>query len=215
MHMLSLMTTLAQCPGCLNTDETFDHLFQCPNPSLASTREEIISALRKKGLKRRVPRPFLDCVTTILSSHFGMARLDAPTHPAFVAAMDTQSRIGFDMFLQGYIASAWTEALDNIRTKHPLRIMIWTLRFIWFDCIDTLWRAQNCILHDQEIAHTLLLNDRNTTTLHWYLDNVDSVAPQDRYLLNFPADSIPYMPARTKKELVRLLDTARAIHTQE
>ena len=80
--------------------------------------------------------------------------------------------------------------------------MIWTLRFLWFDCIDPLWRARNQILHNQENAHTLSLDDRNTTTLNWYLDNVDSVAPRDRYLLNFPADSIPYMPARTKKELV-------------
>ncbi len=93
--------------------------------------------------------------------------------------------------------------------------MIWTLRFLWFDCVNPLWRARNRLLHDHENAHTLSLDDQNTNTLNWYLDNVDSVAPRDRYLLNFPADAIPYMPARTKKELVRLLDTARAIHTQE
>ena len=215
MHMLSHMTSIAQCPGCSNTDETLDHLFHCPHPSLVSTREEIISALRKKGLKRRVPRPFLDCVVAILSSHFGIVRPDASTHPAFLTAMTAQSHIGFDMFLRGYIALHWTAALDAINAEHPLRIMVWTLRFLWFDCVDPLWRARNRILHDQENAHTLSLDDRHNTTLTWYLDNVDSVAPRDRYLLNFPADQIPYMPTRTKRELVRLLNTARDIHTKE
>jgi hypothetical protein len=154
-------------------------IFQCPHPFLASTREEIISALRKKGLKRQVPSPFLDCVTVILSSHFGIARPDAPTHPAFLTAMEAQARIGFDMFLWGYIALAWTAALDAIDTEHSLRIMIWTLRFLWFDCVDPLWRARNRLLHNQANAHTLSLDDRHNTTLNWYLDNVDSVAPRD------------------------------------
>ena len=35
---------------------------------MTTAREEIIFALRKKGLKRNVPRPFLDCITTIFTT---------------------------------------------------------------------------------------------------------------------------------------------------
>ena len=214
MHMLSHMTSSAQCPGCSNIDETLDHLFHCPHPLLVSTRMEIISTLRKTGLKRRVPRPFLDCIINILSSHFGMTTM-VPPHPAFAKALDAQSHIGFDMFLRGYIALDWSTALGDMDTDLPARIMVWTLRFLWFDCVDPLWRARNRILHDQENAHTTSLDSHHNTTLQWYLDNEDAIAPRDRYLLNFSADTVPHLPARTKKELVRLLDTARAIHTQE
>ena len=119
------------------------------------------------------------------------------------------------MFLRGYIALDWSTALGDMDTDLPARIMVWTLRFLWFDCVDPLWRARNRILHDQENAHTTSLDSHHNTTLQWYLDNEDAIAPRDRYLLTFSADTVPHLPARTKKELVRLLDTARAIHTQE
>ena len=118
MHMLSHMTTLAQYPGYLNTDETFDRLFQCPHPLLASMCDKIILALRKKELKWHAPKLFIDCVTTILSAHFVATWPDTPTHPLFAAAMEAQSRIGFNMFFRGYLATAWIAALDDVGTKN-------------------------------------------------------------------------------------------------
>ena len=209
------MTDIAHCPGCSDEDETFDHLFHCPHPLLASAREEIISALRKKGLKRHIPRPFLDCITTIFTTHFATTRQDTPGHPQLATALEAQSRIGTDMFFRGYLAAAWTIALEDLGADHPPRVMLWLLRFIWFDCVDTLWRARNNILHHHKNEHDLMVDSRNFDTLHWFLNNSEALNTRDRYLLTFSPTDIPLMAPCTKHELVRLLNTACDLHSME
>ena len=215
MHMLSHMTDIAHCPGCSEADETFDHLFHCPHPLLASAREEIIAALRKKGLERHIPRPFLDCISSIFTSHFTTTRPDTPPHPRLATALEAQSRIGLDMFFRGYLTVAWTTALDDLGADHPSRMMLWLLRFIWFDCAKKLWRARNTILHHHKNEHDLLVDSRNSDTLQWFLTNSDALNARDRYLLTFSLTDIPLMAPRTKHELVCLLTTARDLHSAE
>ena len=215
MHMLSHMTGLAQCPGCSAMDETFDHLFHCPHPLMASTREAIIAALRKKGLKRHIPRPFIDCITTTFSSHFASTQPHLPTHPQLAQASEAQSRIGTEILLRGYLATAWSVALDKLGADHPLRMMLWLLRFIWFDCVGTLWNTRNDILHRHKNEQDLILDSPNSDSLQWFLENDTALNSRDQYLLQFSTADIVQMSSRTKSELVRLLTAARDLHSAE
>jgi hypothetical protein len=139
MHMLSHITNTSQCPSCSSPDATLDHPFRCPHPLLVSTHDEIIKALRKKGLKQHTPRIFIDLLRSLFTDHFGSNQLDTPSHPSFADAYTAQSLIWVDMFLRGHLASMWSAALVDIGVEHPSQTMLWLLRFFWFNCIDALW----------------------------------------------------------------------------
>ena len=70
-------------------------------------------------------------------------------------------------------------------------------------------------LHNHQNEHDLLVDNRNTNTLYWFLNNSAALAQSDCYLLNFSLADIRMMPSRIKLELVRLLTTARDLHSEE
>jgi hypothetical protein len=101
-------------------------------------------------------------------------------------AYNAQLQIGLPLLFCSYIAHSWTQAFSDLGVEHPS---------IWFDAVDVLWRARNEILHHQQNQYKQSLDKTNTTQLHWFLLNPDSLAQQDRYLLNYTVEDIPLMPA--------------------
>ena len=63
-------TTTTQCPGCSCRRETTDHMIICSNARMKKKQEEIITALRKKGLGGRTPRAISNAVCDIVESYF-------------------------------------------------------------------------------------------------------------------------------------------------
>ncbi len=51
--------------------------------------------------------------------------------------------------------------------------------------------------------------------LNWFLLHRTQLARSDQYLLRFTQPDINNMPAKTKRELLRLLGMAHKIHQQE
>ena len=111
---------------------------------------------------------------------------------------------------RGYLATEWSVALDKMGVDHPLRLMLWVLRFIWFDCVIPLWNAQNDILHNHKNEHNLMIDSRNLDTLHWFLGNDAALNSRDLSVAD-----IALMAPRTKSELVWLLTIARDLHSTE
>lgn len=64
------MSGNAQYPSLSCLDETISHLMHCPHPLLKSKLGEIVSALRKKGLKSHVLWAFLDVISSFLLGSF-------------------------------------------------------------------------------------------------------------------------------------------------
>jgi hypothetical protein len=215
MHMLAHMSGNSQCPGCTCVDETLDHLFTCPHPILVAKREEIITDLRKKGLKRRVPRAFLDAISTMMTAYFTATPSTPPSHSLLRTALYKQRAIGVNMFLRGFSVTDWLNALRDLGEEHPARIMVWTLRFLWFDCTDTLWRERNAILHHSQNHFTRLDSIRLDDKLSWFLTHKTQLARRDQYLLRYTQQDIQNMPTKTKRELLRLLGMAHNIHQKE
>ncbi|KAL7545625.1 hypothetical protein ACHAWF_015453 [Thalassiosira exigua] len=70
MHMRRYVTGLNQCPGCACRDETIDHMPPCPHSRMKSKREEVLEQLRKKGLKKQIPKRILYAVSEVMSKYF-------------------------------------------------------------------------------------------------------------------------------------------------
>ena len=93
--------------------------------------------------------------------------------------------------------------------------MAWTLRFVWFDCMNSLWRERNAIIHHSQNQFTRLNSLRLHDKLNWFLLHRMQLACRDQYLLRFTQPDITNMPAKTKRELLHLLGMAHKIHQQE
>ena len=68
-HMLGHISGNTQCPGCPCPDETLGHMLRCPHHLMARKREEIIAALRKKGIGARIPRRVLTAFIHLLTHY--------------------------------------------------------------------------------------------------------------------------------------------------
>ena len=176
MHMLSHITGNSQCPGCTCNNETLDHLFHCPNHLMLSTRMSIVNTMRKKGMRRGIPRAFLDALSSLLSDHFNDTTSSLPAHSSLREASLSQRTLGTSMLLRGYLVRAWSTALTDLGVENPPRMMTWVLRFIWFECTDLLWRERNDILHRSKNNTTQLDELRLETRLRWFLDNHTTIA---------------------------------------
>ena len=114
MHMLSHMTGNSQCPGCLCTDETLDHIFHCPHIAMETARDSVLTDLHRKGIKRRVPRAFFDMITTMLKDYFTHSQSPPPHTPAMGMALHSQQTI----LTKPKICTAVHIFLENI-LEHP------------------------------------------------------------------------------------------------
>ena len=70
-----------QCPGCVCPNETTNHVLVCPNVHMVDKREEIVEALRKKGLGKSVPRgvekSLLELIIPHLRGTYNMSKFHA------------------------------------------------------------------------------------------------------------------------------------------
>ena len=105
-----------QYPGCVCPRETTNHLLVCPNQVMKTKREEIVAALRKKGLGPNVPRSVANAIPELLEAHF--RRISPPSflryYPAIQKAVQAQLQVGTNMFLKSFIVKGWYKALTQM-----------------------------------------------------------------------------------------------------
>ena len=212
--MLSHIEGSSQCPGCTHSDETITHLLHCPHPLLRAKQEEIVAALRKKGLRRRLPQAFINALSdSILDNTIPDHGRDDYTH--MLQAIHSQSHIGWGLMLRGFLSKQWTNALHSLSVTYPIRAISWTIQFLWYEYIDVIWRSRNDILHNTLNENTKLAESQMQDRLHWFLDNRSCLSHGDQYLLAFTHTDIPLMTPKTQKELLRLLNRAHTVYTRE
>ena len=138
-----------QCPGCVCLRKTTNHLLVCPNQVMKAKREEIVAALRKKGLGPGVPRSIANAIRKLMEAHF--RRTPPPSflkyHPAIQRAVQMQLKVGTNMFLRGFIVKGWYNALMQMEVSRPSNVIKSILTYCWDTVIDSIWETRNSILH--------------------------------------------------------------------
>jgi len=64
-------------------------------------------------------------------------------------AIESQSKIGFDNFMVGFIANKWVDILTWVKTKHPHEIMEKILSILWESMCESMWKARNDVQHSK------------------------------------------------------------------
>lgn len=211
-------TTTSQCPGCPCRNETTNHMIICSHARMRKKREEIITALRKKGLGGRTSRAISNAVCDILENYF--LETDRPFFlqydPAIQAAVRSQYDIRPHMFIRGFIATKWHLALKEMGVSQPVRTMKRLLLYLWDNIVTPLWDTRNDLYHHSENLADEADDSQLTNALIWYLQHKNEVVSiYDQRLLQFDISDLQTMSRRTKREWKRHLDIARDAWTQE
>lgn len=70
MYKRQHITEIKQCHGCTHTDETVEHVFQCPNPLMKKHRTEIVTDLQKKRDENKIERSAMGLLIDMISHVF-------------------------------------------------------------------------------------------------------------------------------------------------
>lgn len=213
MHQQGRITGCTQCPGCEETDETFDHMIQCTNDRMQAARSQAIIDVREVGIKQRLPLGFMNNVQQYLRLILNDSEedLDADLRDAVAS----QQKIGPLMFIRGYLSSDWLRLLRSYDNVNPEQKLARLVRIIWDQLVETLWKTRNDILHRNanyvsENTHAQL-GDR----LIWYTEHKDELSRRDQFLARHTLSQIEAMTTSQRREWVRHLDVARAAWAKE
>jgi len=154
--------TLILCPCCNVEDETLAHVFSCGYPEIAEARAEQLSiyqaSLQDCCTPEIITETLIHGITTWCSVDQGVTCRQIPPpalESAFlVSAYRIQtSRIGWEAFLRGRVASAWGEAYKSIYpTATIVEVQRWLSDLVRtnLDFSLSLWRLRNGLVHGKD-----------------------------------------------------------------
>lgn len=200
MHMQAHMTGTKQCPSCSHSDETLDHLFHCPHPTLLNKWEELLEHLQKKGLKLGTPRVVMDTFVLLLQAYF--AELSPPTispspHLRITLEAQVKIKIGLGFIPCGFLTTHWIDALNAHGCSSPHQTMAALIHTLWLGVTDSLWRTQNSMTHNGVNLNTLAQERETDAKLRWFLLHFWEVLSHHYYslidhLLRSPLDNLSF-----------------------
>ena len=209
-HVRRHVIHTTQCPGCACPDETIAHIFQCSNPMMVSKREEIIAALRKKGL-RKLSRKILHTIADFIQqySEGGEMRPTTTNHPAILAAVKAQSELGWDDFFRGYLVKDWLKALEATKNADAHQQFDQLQQLIWFDVALPQWTMRNQVAHGPDSNTIRVENAHLASQLEWYNAHRHEILPaHQQELAKHNSDDIMRMKLSTRRAWLRHLEIA-------
>ncbi len=171
-HVVGRVTHITQCPGCNHHDETMDHLFHCPNPTIRKTIDEQLKALSKFLQKSRVSRqfssvPFLEFLLAYLAQNNEPFTINTFAQEAFQSQMD----IGQHLFIRGFLSIEWLHLLRHTHHDRLENVLTNIIGLLWHEFITPIWKVRNNILHRSKNLTTSATEARLDDKLRWFLDN--------------------------------------------
>ena len=218
-HMVGHATGNTQCPGCTCSDETLHHMLRCPHQLMKKKREEIIAALRKKGVKARVPRRVLDSFIALLEHYLCDGEGDPMKgikHGGSRKAAHQQMAVGLEYMARGFLVEAWQDAIAATGARNPERKMDTLQRLVWGSVVQPLWLTRNDILHGKENKHKEHEESTLMEKISWYVRHRGSLLSfHDQSLAEIDLSRLHRMKRATKQAWVRHLDIARKAYVNE
>ena len=215
MHMQAHTTGCAQCPCCFCTDETLDHMYKCTNAEARKRREEVLVAFRAKGIARGIPRVVMETITKILYEYTNGLAPTTPAHPGLANAVEAQRNIGIHLLPRGFIATKWTDVLEEFSIDNPDRKISCLLRMVWLDFTEQLWKCRNTVAHKHKNLNQQAEEETWAARLLWFLVNPHVLAASDRFLLDYEEADIQGMTGYTRKRRVQQLEKVMKMYAHE
>ena len=215
MHRQGFITGSTQCPACRCPDETMEHLFKCTNTALMVKKDALIVEYRTKGIAAGIPRAIMESLSGLLYAFIHGTEVTIPEHPGIVAAVEAQLAIGLRLLPRGYLVSHWLEVVEDFGALNPESLLAGLQKRLWLEFTDQIWRNRNEVMHSANSNVQQQEEDQKVEKLKWFLQNVQAIAPWDRFVLEYTEESIEYMSTYAKTRLVRNLETLQKVYAEE
>ncbi len=147
-------------------------------------RDEIVAALRKKGL-RKLSRQILYTVAEMIEQYAAGVEVNpqATNHPAVVAALKAQKRLGWEAFFRGYLVKEWLEAFRATHNTDAMQQFDQFQQMIWFDIAQPQWHARNRVAHGPNSNTNRIESARMAEKLVWYNMHRHELLPAEQKVL--------------------------------
>ena len=147
-------------------------------------RDEIIAALRKKGL-RRLTRQILGTVADIVEQYAADKEISpqATKHPLVQRAVEAQSRLGWEAFFRGYLVREWQEALHATHNGDATQQFDQFQQLVWFEISQPQWYARNEVAHGPNTNTERIESARLAAMLGWYHRHRHELLPAEQQVL--------------------------------
>jgi hypothetical protein len=171
--------------------------------------------LRRSSIKDRIVGLLLRYVRSVIEMST-VTTEDEEIAPKLHHVITTQNKIGAVKLLQGYLSTAWVQAMEDYGEKHPNRRMTAILRGLWDELFEPIWVTRNHILHHLPNQYNDAIEKSNKERLQWYYDHrFEVLSFHNRKLAEHSKEQIQAMRPKTKRPWVRKLDHLRTIYEAE
>ena len=126
---------------------------------------------------------------------------DLPTHfDSEVAqeAIESQSKIGFDNFMVGFIASEWVDILNWAKIEHPHKTMEKVLSILWEDLCKPMWNARNDV---NRIQGKSMLKNKSPQIAIYYMSSYVGYLHDGRITAQVIVERISSLKSKQRKQL--------------
>lgn len=205
-----------KCPGCGMPDETFDHLFRCPNEELRACCREGTLKMQTVARRLKIPVQIEWLLLRVVRQACEMEDTNAPQEPMLRRIWDAQRQIGFSNFMIGWISREWHKGLKRFGSKDPGGQAAQLLTLLW-DCVcEPVWECRNNIMANKpnpsEMREMTALREK----LIWYRRHQIEVLPERfRFLVKYQVHDLRKWDRDRCRTALRLLDKAVKIHEIE
>jgi hypothetical protein len=205
-----------QCPGCGAPDETFNHLFQCPNERLRQTCRDGIAHIEKVARKLKIPDSIVWLVLKITRHECGLDVATTPQEPTLRKIWKAQLKIGLANYMIGWVSRTWQAGLKKIGSQDPGGQAAQLLTLLWDGLCEPVWDCRNDIMannpNPSEMREMTKLRDK----LRWYQQHQIEVLPERlRFLAAYQGADLKKWDREKCRATLRLLEKATSIHKIE
>lgn len=205
-----------QCPGCGASDETFAHLFRCPNKELRTSCREGIIQIQTVATRLKIPDQIIWLLLRMVRKECEIDDTTAPQEPSLRKIWDAQHRIGFSNFIIGWLSREWHNGLKRFGSKDPGGQAAQVVTLLW-DCLcEPVWECRNNIMANKpnpsEMREMTALREK----MMWYRRYKMEVLPERfRFLVTYNEGDLVKWDRERCRTTLRILDKAAKIHEIE
>ena len=205
-----------KCPGCGAPDETFIHLFKCPNEKLRDACRKGIEHIDKAGTALKLPVSIHWLLLKILRLTCNIEGAPTPTEPTLKMIWISQHRIGFNYLLLGWISRSWRRGLKKFGSTDPGGQAAQILTLIWDGLCEPIWNCRNDIKSNTPNPSDFLEMATLNEKLQWFRKYKNEVLPERfRYMAEFTQDEIRRWDRDKRRATIRILEKALKIYKIE
>ena len=204
------------CPCCGAPDETQSHIFQCNNPDVQRTMTTSLNSFKLYLQQHKLPMQLIECAVELCNSFFHRTTPSIRhTSQLTKTLIQQQLHRGHELFLRGFISSAWLDALVSLKTQQPKTKIKHILHGLWHHIMLPIWDQRNAIHHNNDNIVTQHAHKQADSELtDWKILSAQRLHPAQQHLTHYSSSDFKSWTLQHKHNVLHILQLAHKNYKQ-